>query len=77
MSTKTFLFAVLLLSILSINSIFTNQAFSKNTKSEAIGKGSILNLVTYERVLIDGVWWIIVYDDDGSIINKYEDPIQE
>lgn len=31
--------------------------------------------VTYERVLIDGLWWIIVYDD-GVKINEYPDPIQ-
>ncbi len=27
----------------------------------------------YERVFIDGRWWIIVYDMDGNIVNIYED----
>lgn len=28
---------------------------------------------TYVRVLIDGIWWIVVYDQDGFIVNIYED----
>jgi hypothetical protein len=27
----------------------------------------------YVRVLINGHWWIIVYDEDGFIVNIYED----
>jgi hypothetical protein len=25
------------------------------------------------RVCINDVWWIIVYDEDGNIVNIYED----
>ena len=30
----------------------------------------------YERVRIDGVYWIIVYNEEGDIVNKYIDPNQ-
>lgn len=30
----------------------------------------------YERVLIDGIWWIIEYEIDGGIKNMYIDPNQ-
>lgn len=43
-----------------------------NAKSEVLQEA-----YTYERVLIDGVWWIIVLGEDGSIIDKYIDPVQD
>jgi len=27
----------------------------------------------YERVKIDGVWWIFVYNEDGTFVNCYPD----
>lgn len=31
---------------------------------------------TYVRELRNGVWWIIVFNEDGIIVNEYPDPNQ-
>ena len=52
-----------------------------NTKTESVlpdlsmNRTSIIEvpegIYSYVRVLIDGVWWIYVYDNDGKLVNRY------
>lgn len=38
-------------------------------------KTTNLNIITYERVFIDGLWWIIEIED-GVKVRQYVDPNQ-
>lgn len=76
MLKKSILLAILLVSIVLTNAEII-QSNSSNVKSSTIELRTKSQNTHMERVLIDGVWWIIIYADDGSVINMYEDPIQD
>ena len=64
----------LLAGLLTAGVSFSNDSFKdlQSVQSTSV----VLDLAdddcyTYERVLIDGVWWIFVYDCDGHLIDVH------
>lgn len=50
--------------------------FSRSTLSAQVDQSeALICSVTYERTYIDGIWWIILYQD-GVKIDEYPDPNQ-
>lgn len=43
----------------------------KSFKEQFINKIDIHFEYTYVWVLRDGIWWILVYDQDGKLVNEY------
>ena len=76
MLKRYILLTILLVSTLFISSDKIQANFVNTTNPLVELKENKINTYT-ERVLINDVWWIIIYADDGSIINMYEDPIQD
>jgi hypothetical protein len=75
MSLRSILSTILLVTGISLAAALFNfsgdSTANNNDKSRLIADCDPSEW-TYQKVLIDGVWWIIVYDCDGAIIN--EDP---
>jgi len=63
----------LLISFSPFQSISGFQVFRNTTETCSICKYSTNIEYTYVRVLVDGVWWIWVYDEDGNKIMEYID----
>ena len=71
---KKIIFSLLVL--LSVSSFSLTDLFSSEKSGN--NKECSISLKTYnERVNINGVWYIIVYDEDGGVIDVYKDPIQD
>lgn len=54
-----------------------SNAIQDPSYSQSINKITELydeDCYTYERVFIDGKWWIYVYDCDGNLVNVYIEP---
>jgi hypothetical protein len=66
MNTVTKLFTAVLFFVLSFGIFFTGSIYASNTASTNISIPS--DEYRRERVCIDGIWYIIVYDKDGGII---------
>jgi hypothetical protein len=65
---------ILFLAIVLSQHWFSNVSFSQaNISYTTSGDGEEY---TYVRELRNGIWWIIVYNSDGKIINEYPDPEQ-
>ncbi len=65
---RAFIFSLLLLAGVGI-AVTGSQAALTSTETACEN-------CTYERVLIDGAWWIFVYNVDGALIENYPDPEQ-
>lgn len=80
MSLKSIISTILVILVLSISMILTNTLQANSFNRNAVNNSVIVTSqesYTYERVLINGVWWIIVYGEDGAVIEKYMDPDQD
>lgn len=44
--------------------------------SDCYSPGVSFEEYTYVRVMINGVWWIYVYNSDGALVDKYIDPAE-
>ncbi len=72
MSIKTILIAFLLVSGLSLGTIITGSSeLSASNQKNQMALTCDPSQWIYVKVLIDSVWWVIVYDCDGMIINQY------
>ncbi|MBK8551055.1 MAG: hypothetical protein IPL53_08370 [Ignavibacteria bacterium] len=76
MKGETLFFAVLIvlfLSFISPDRSTANPA-AIAAKNNSLSSGKVLNShvrsVIFQRVLIDGVWWILVFDS-GKLINAF------
>jgi len=74
--TFNFFSICLLAGLLTAGVSFSNVSFKDLQSVQSTS--AVLDLAgdecyTYERVLIDGVWWIFVYDCDGHLIDVYID----
>lgn len=61
-----------------LTACFSQSNFSKQYSLTTVRTISVLDLTdddcyTYERVFIDGLWWIFVYDCDGIFVKSYLD----
>jgi hypothetical protein len=73
MDLKKFLLSALIFFIVSFSGI-EGFSFEKNIETRSIGSyfsEKIISGYTYQEVLIDGVWWIQVFDDKGNLIDEY------
>ena len=76
MKGKTQIFAVITILFLLFISPQNSTAFQKATgaivrsQSYLSGKNNSGFRLHYERILIDGIWWIYVYDN-GKLIESY------
>lgn len=77
MYIKSLFLGILILGTVITGSILPCSLEAQTSKGFSTECEAIQGAYTYERVLIDGIWWIIVYGKDGSIIEKYIDPIQD
>jgi hypothetical protein len=66
MNTVTKLFTAVLFFVLSFGIFFTGNIYASNTTSTSMS--TLTDEFRRERVCIDGVWYIIVYDQDGGIV---------
>ncbi len=57
------------------NNCSTDNESTSTFSQSAQSFGSFYAETTYERVKIDGLWWIIVYED-GVKTQQYVDPDQ-
>lgn len=71
MKLKLFLIAVLFSLSLFIPSALQSSERHKQHSNAA----NLETVTTFERILIDGIWWIIEYQD-GVKIMQYIDPDQ-
>lgn len=69
MNFRTILIAILMLVGVSFTTLSSANAEVKTNAAQQ----EALDGVTEVRVLIDGVWWIIVYDADGKVVEIYTD----
>ncbi len=69
MNFRTILIAILMLVGVSFTTLSSANAEVKTNAAQQ----EALDGVTEVRVLIDGVWWIIVYDADGKVVEVYTD----
>ena len=67
MKFKAIVIAILMLVGVSFTTLSSANAEVKTNSSQQ----ETLDGVTEVRVLIDGVWWIIVYDADGKVVEVY------
>ena len=73
MNPKKFLLTAIIFFIAvfsSFDGISLERNISKETNSFFTSEIPVAGF-TYEKVLIDGEWWIIVYDDKGNVIDEY------
>lgn len=76
MKGKTQIFAVLSILFLLFLSPLNSTAVQKTNGTKVQSQSSVSSKINsnfrlhYERVLIDGVWWIYVYDS-GKLIDTY------
>ncbi len=69
----SFVLSFCLFSSISYISIYNSEA---NTRQEfCLMNNDLSSNVVYERINLDGVWWIVVYED-GVKIQEYIDPDQ-
>ncbi len=59
----------------SLSCTFANPISTLETHQSNLIYSNLDLALTYERVFIDGFWWIIVYED-GVKIMQYIDPDQ-
>ena len=69
MNFRTIVIAILMLVGVSFTTLSSANAEVKTNAAQQ----EALDGVTEVRVLIDGVWWIIVYDADGKVVEVYTD----
>lgn len=67
MKFKAIVIAILMLVGVSFTTLSSANAEVKTNSSQQ----ETLDNVSRVRVLIDGVWWIIVYDADGKVVEVY------
>lgn len=68
---KKLILAILVFLFVSA-SAYTQNVFAKSDINLEVQYNENINEdYTYEWVLIEGVWWIYVYDEDGKLINAY------
>ncbi len=67
MNFRTILIAVLMLVGVSFTTLSSVNAEVKTSATQQ----ETLDEYTRVRVLIDGVWWIFVYDADGKVVEVY------
>jgi hypothetical protein len=69
MNFRTIVIAILMLVGVSFTTLSSANAEVKTNATQQ----ETLDEYTRVRVLIDGVWWIIVYDADGKVVEIYTD----
>jgi hypothetical protein len=74
MSFRSLLRSILLISTLS--SIPLVSDFNSITPMKAVGRIELIAEsdpcdYTYDTVLINDIWWVIVYNCDGVIVDQY------
>ena len=67
MKFKAIVIAILMLVGVSFTTLSSANAEVKTNSTQQ----ETLDNVSRVRVLIDGVWWIIVYDADGKVVEVY------
>lgn len=67
MNFRAILIAILLLVGVSFTTLSSVNAEVKTSATQQ----EVLDEYTRVRVLIDGVWWIFVYDADGKVVEVY------
>ena len=76
MKGKTQIFAVIAVLFLLFLSPQNSTAFNIAIASKALSQNSVSSKINssfrlhYERVFLDGIWWIYVYDN-GKIVEVY------
>ena len=73
-SSIKFFAICLLVGLLSAGFSFSKISFQNSHTSQSTLNVLDLNdedCYTYERELRNGVWWILVYDCDGHLIDEY------
>jgi hypothetical protein len=72
---KTFIIiaSFLALNFVSSGSIEASSTTRHDFIQTAADKANFDDGYIYVKVCINGVWWVIVYDTDGNIVNIYED----
>ena len=76
MKGKTQIFAVFFILFSLFLSPLNSTAVQKTTGTKAQSQSSVSSKINsnfrlhYERVLIEGVWWIYVYDS-GKLVDAY------
>ncbi|MFA5403910.1 MAG: hypothetical protein WC358_03140 [Ignavibacteria bacterium] len=68
MSTTTRLFAIVLSFVLFFGIFFTGNSYASNSTNNTISTIADDDGVRSERVCINGIWYIIIYDADGGIV---------
>lgn len=71
MKIKFFLIALITFLVLTFSS--GSFSVSPNDVQAATTSVSSVEDYTYERVFINGVWWIYVYNEGGELIAVYPD----
>jgi hypothetical protein len=71
MKLKLFLF---FLFIVIVSFVAPNSSESKNITTSTRNKNLVLYNNSFVRVLIDGEWWIIEYNEDGGIVSVIKEP---
>jgi|WetSurMetagenome_2_1015567.scaffolds.fasta_scaffold55549_2 hypothetical protein len=68
MNTATKLFVIVLSFILSFGFFFTGTTYASNTTANKVSTFTDGDGDTSEIVCIDGIWYLIIYDADGGIV---------
>jgi hypothetical protein len=68
MNTATKLFVIVLSFVLSFGFFFTGTTYASNMTANKVSTLPNANGNRSERVCIDGIWYLIIYDVDGGIV---------
>jgi len=74
---KFFICSLIFLSSIIINPVFSNESHSQEKLIYSCSDESKkTDYIIVRELRSDGLWWIVIYDEYGNIIDEFIDPDQ-